>query len=68
MAEGTEFYCYYITAVISFADFSLTSFPLGLRAFMVHFLLILSTTTRKWKDEEIFRSEKQSEASKFFMM
>lgn len=64
LAEGMEFCCYYITAVISFAALLLASFPLGPRAFTVHFLLILNTTSRNWKDEEIFRSEQQEVRSK----
>lgn len=59
-----EFCCYYITAVISFAALLLASFPLGLRAFMVHFLLILNTTSKNWKDEGIFRNVQQVVRSK----
>lgn len=64
MAEGMEFCCYNITDVISFAALLLASFPLGPRAFTVHFLLILNTTARHQKDEETFRSEQQAVRSK----
>lgn len=64
MAEGTEFCCYYTTAVISFAALSLASLPLGSRTFMVHFVLILNTIYRNWKDEETFRRDQQAGRSK----
>lgn len=50
MAESIEFYSYPIINVVSFATFLLAFSLLGPRAFTVNFLLILSTTSRNWKE------------------